>query len=72
MHPFSELTNRTPSPSQKDEGLQARKHSPWTAARHKKKTRSVGQPQSLIDALPTYQQPIPECFDSPGVQPGDA
>jgi hypothetical protein len=63
MHPFAELTNRTPSPSQKDDAY-ARKHSPWTAARHKKKTRSV-QEQSG-DTLPVFQQAIPETFVSPG------
>ncbi|WIA41882.1 hypothetical protein OEZ86_009205 [Tetradesmus obliquus] len=43
MQPFGELTNRTPSPAhpEADDGRAARKHSPWTAARQKKKTRSV-------------------------------
>lgn len=61
MHPFFELTNRTPSPSQKED-YNYRKHSPWTAARHKKKTRSVQQQSGD----PVYQQTIPEAFDSPG------
>jgi hypothetical protein len=65
MHPFAELTNRTPSPSQKDDANYARKHSPWTAARHKKKTRSV-QEQQAGDSLPVFQQAIPEGYDSPG------
>lgn len=67
MHPFAELTNRTPSPSQKEDPNFNRKHSPWTAARHKKKTRSVQhQQQCSGDAVPVYQQVIPEAYNSPG------
>jgi hypothetical protein len=69
--PFAELTNRTPSPSQKEDSSYARKHSPWTAARQKKKTRSVQEQQAAHDAaLPVLAQPesIPEAFDSPGTQ----
>lgn len=65
MHPFFELTNRTPSPSQKEDS-NYRKHSPWTAARHKKKTRSVQQQSG--DEAPVYQQAIPEAYDSPGIK----
>lgn len=60
FHPFSELTNRTPSPSQPEDTLTARKHSPWTAARHKKKTRSFQC--SLLDA---NHEPLEDCT-SPG------
>jgi hypothetical protein len=65
MNPFAELTNRTPSPAHKDgEGFQGRKHSPWTAARQKKKTRSVQEPPAAFPQQ--QQQPTPESFDSPG------
>lgn len=73
MNPFAELTNRTPSPSQKDDDSSyARKHSPWTAARQKKKTRSVQEQQHTAHdvAVPVLAQPesIPEAFDSPGTE----
>lgn len=60
LQPFGELTNRTPSPAQHDGSRFARKHSPWTAARHKKKTRSVQS--SLLD--PSYEHS--ERCGSPG------
>jgi len=66
MHPFAELTNadKTPSPAQKDDSF-SRKHSPWTAARQKKKTRSVQQHQPS-DAMPAYEHAAPEAYESPG------
>jgi hypothetical protein len=62
FQPFAELTNRTPSPAQADNDVKYRKHSPWTAARQKKKTRSVQE-----DKLGIQRNELPaECFNSPG------
>jgi hypothetical protein len=64
MQPFGELTNRSPSPAQPegDDGRAARKHSPWTAARQKKKTRSVHSSLLAEEADVAVQ----DCFGSPG------
>jgi hypothetical protein len=68
MQPFGELTNRSPSPAQPegDDGRAARKHSPWTAARQKKKTRSVHSSLLAEEADVAVQ----DCFGSPGNETG--
>eukprot|EP00775_Hariotina_reticulata_P004843 gene4843-5090_t len=64
FQPFAELTNRTPSPAQPDNDVKYRKHSPWTAARQKKKTRSVEEDKSNFQ-----RSTVPaDCFNSPEVQ----
>jgi hypothetical protein len=40
-YPLQELTNRTPSPRDCKNSAAARAHSPWTAARVKKKGRAA-------------------------------